>query len=631
MNRQMDKLKVALIAAGLISCSAPLATYAMLLGELTVLSPLGQPLRASIPLKASADEELDGRCFSLVRPEGQAEYANYLSKGRVELVETSGQYHLIIRSMQNINEPFLRIRIQENCGQGHLSRDYTLLLDPVEYAQRRVPAIKPAVVEEMRFPGAPDQYVWDVRRGETLHSIVASLYPRQTHMQRNLLSSIRKANPELRDTPADEALPEGGAIRVPAVRPVATAPIPPVAVPREPVRSRRAVKKTDVPRQIEQDQPSQPAGQEGAFHLKLSTSDLDLSLVGKMNETQLQQLREKQRLLDADDQVANILSMKNRIMQLEDQIDSLQKALEKTNNRMTLSEKLAAPPAQKAAQPLTETSTSWLDNTSFRGMAGGGLILALIISGWWRWRRRQAEVELDSELEHEFAISEMHPFEPNVPPVSEHQRVGAAKPEAADHEDDFLSNVTSIFDREGESVTFTEAESVLDEADLYMAYGWSNRAIELLQDYMGKHPDDVSLWKKLFEVYGSLEMKQEFEQLALRCQSTMDDSSLWVLVQKMGRQLDAENPLYFASPEELESVLQDDAVEIQAEPEQTQSEQEDVPTLDTPLDFVLDREEPSTPADDKSSGHLELDPLFPEMFENTRPFPEKGDGDKSSS
>ena len=56
-------------------------------------------------------------------------------------------------------------------------------------------------------------------------------------------------------------------------------------------------------------------------------------------------------------------------------------------------------------------------------------------------------------------------------------RAGKIKPSATDLEEDFLLNPTSIFEREDESVTFTEAESVLDEADLYLAYGWANRAI----------------------------------------------------------------------------------------------------------------------------------------------------------
>ncbi len=624
MSRQVDYLKVALIAAGLISCASPLSSSAMLFGELSLHSYLGQPLRASIPLKANPGEELDSRCFSLAYPENQSEYASYLTQARLELVESGGQFQLLIRSAQAINEPFLRLLVQANCGQGHLSRKFTLLLDPVEYSQALPSAVKPAAQQPVSE--AQEQLIWEARQGETLRSIAASLYPRQMRMQRNLMRAMREANPELRDTPADAPLPEGGVIHVPALRPIASKPVPSVGAASKPRRAAAAAKES-VADPIAQVPPTLPAAQEGGFRLKLSTADLDMSMLGKMTEAQRQQLREKQLLLDADDQVANFLSMKNRIRQLEEQIDSMQKALESTNSRIQLSETLASSPVQKAIPPHPDESTywaSWLENTSFRGLAGVGLILALILSAWWRWHRRKAEAQLESELEHEFAASEMPQFEPVSPLRPEQRRGGSARPEAAEPEDEFLSSVTSIFDNEGESVTFTEAESVLDEADLYLAYGWANRAVELLQEYLEKHLDDVHLWKKLFEIYSSQGMKQEFEQLALRCQSSMDDSSLWVLVQKLGRQLDAENPLYLSGPEEREAGMQEPAVEVAAE-------QDKVPTLDTPLDFVLDHEQLVQPEDDKASKPLDLDPLFPEVFENTRTFPENGkDGKKSS-
>ncbi|PWB57481.1 MAG: hypothetical protein C3F18_04010 [Nitrosomonadales bacterium] len=525
----------------------------MLLGELAVHSHLGQPLRASIPLKADLDEELDSRCFSLARPEGQGDHASYLTQARLTLVESGGQRHLQIHSAQAINEPFLRLLVQGNCGQGHLSREFTLLLDPVEYEQRPV-------------------------------------------------------------SPAREV----DVIQVPVLRPDTLGPAPSVAAVSKPRAIREAVKKADAHLPAEQVQAPQPAAPEGGFRLKLSTAGLDLTMAGKMTEAQRQQLREKQLLLDADDQVANTLSMKNRIRQLEEQIQSMQKALEQNNSRMRLSEKLAIPAVQKTAPTLTDAAANWLENTSFRSMAGVGLIVALMVSGWWRWRRRQAEAQLESELEHEFAVSEM----PKHPPLTSRHQAGAARPHAADQEDDFLASATSIFDNESESVTFTEAESVLDEADLYLAYGWANRAIELLQEYLEKHPDDVQLWKKLFEIYSSQGMKQEFEQLALRCQSTMYDSGLRVLVQKLGRQLDAGNPLYLSSPE----VHEEGALEPSAG---AGAEEGEAAALDVPLDFVLDDERPPKPEADKEVRHLELDPLFPELDQNARLLAGNGNGGKA--
>lgn len=586
MNSRTDYLKVALIAAGLISCAGPLSSSAMLLGDLTVHSHLGQPLRASIPIRVEPDEALDGRCFSLARPEGQGNDASYLTQARFDLAGRGGQFQLMIRTAQAINEPFLRLLVQGDCGQGHLSREFTLLLDPVEYSQAGLPSAGSPVDAGPQIQKEPERIALNARPDEAVRSSAASPYPREKRVRRG---SLRTANPSLRGMPGDAPLPEGGVAQEPA---------------------------------------SRPAAPEGGFRLRLSTSGLDLSKVGTMTEAQRQQLREKQLLLDADDQVANTLSMKNRIRQLEEQINSMQKVLEQTSSRMQMSEKLALPAAPKAASapppaPAIKAPAAgegWLENTSFRSMAGVGLILALLVSGWWRWRRRQAEVQLEAEFEQEFAASDMPQRASSVQPRPEQTPSGAEKPQTADQDDDFL-HASSIFADESTSVTVTETESVLDEADLYLAYGWANRAIESLQNYLEKHPDDVPLWKKLFEIYSSQGMKQEFEQLALRCQATVNDTGLWVLVQKLGRQLDAANPLYLESPEEREQAASGEGA----------AEEADLPTLNAPLEFVLDEARASGPEADKDAGHLGLDPLFSDLDQNTKLLPDRENGDKARS
>lgn len=599
IRKRIVNLRVALMAAGLVSCALPLSSSALLLGDLTVFSHLGQPLRAVVALKAGSDEELDSRCFSLGRPDNSADYASYLTQAQLELVESEGKTQLKIHTTQAVNDPFVRLRLNGNCGQGHLSRDFTFLLDPVDYQPVHAPGTRPDVVESPTSKGK-EQYAWDARQGETLRILAARLYPDQKSSQKKLLRLLRQANPELRNFSVDAPLPEGSVIRFPSMHPVepASSSVTKPVVQRD--HSRRTA-------QAPVNVPASPAKEESAFRLQLATSDLDLSKIGKMTEAQRLQLREKQLLLDADDQVANTLSMKHRIKQLEEQLESMQKALEKTNNRMQVAEQLASPPALQAEEPRrhARAEADWFAKLSFPVISGFGLALVLMLSAWWYWHRRKMEARLESELEHDFAASEMPLQLSIVTPSPEPRSLSVNKPDVAGEDDDYLSNVSSIFDAEHEAVTFTEAESVLDEADLYLAYGWANRAIELLQDYIDKHPEDTQLWQKLFEVYSSQGMKQEFEQLALRCQSSLDDGGLWVLVQKLGRQLDAENPLYHSNSEAGESVQE----ALVSEPE---PEQEEKAEMDASLDFVLDVKEEPTPEVAEHSKHLELDPLFPE-------------------
>lgn len=545
-----------MLAAGVVSCAglAPLPASALMLGEIAAHSYLGQIFRATIPLSPGSGEELDSRCFTLIRPARQDGGA-YLSHAHLSLEQKKGQPHLSIRSANTINEPFVQLLLQADCGQGRLEREFVVLLDP----EVRAPVQPPVVIREAALEPQVESPPEAVRA------------PRRPRVAQPALPAAPKSA-GVADQPRQVSASASGNARR--------------SVPESPVAARTA--------------------EPGEFRLRLSSSEeLDLSMLGKLSEEQRQQLREKQRLLDADDQVANTLSMKNRIMQLESQLDQLQTELAKTNNRLasSISPAPAPVPVSASSSPsLTDRLLAVGENVSFRGMAGVGLILALLLSVWWRWRRRQAEAWLDAELRQEFPANESY----HMPVVQPDDKSAAAPVQTVEKgkEDDFYHSVTSIFDTESESVTFTEAESVLDEADLYLAYGWANRAVELLQEYLEKHPEDPLLWKKLFETYSSQGMKQEFEQLALRCQATQDDGGLWVLVQKLGRQLDEENPLYLASPEQQLEESVGDAVR---EPE--------VPTLDTPLEFVLDdRESESVQQEEPASEgeSLELDPLFPE-------------------
>lgn len=571
MEMRIGAMTRGLLAAGVISCAGtiPLSASALMLGEIAAHSYLGQVFRATIPLTPGAGEELDSRCFTLIRPARQ-EGGVYLNQAHLSLEQKKGQQYLSIRSTNAINEPFVQLLLQADCGQGRLEREFVVLLDPEERAALQAPA----VTQDM-----------------------------------------------IREAPAEPPPEPARASRRTRIAPPASPSVPKSAGVADPSRQRSASASSGAVRRSGSEPPVATRTVEpGEFRLRLSSSeDLDLSMLGKLSEAQRQQLREKQRLLDADDQVANTLSMKNRIMQLESQLDQLQAELAKTNNRLASSSRQAPVPVPvpvPPSPPLTDRLLAGGENISFRGMAGVGLILALLLSVWWRWRRRQAETWLDAELSQEFPANEAC----RTPVVQQGAQTAAAPvpsttqaaPAVAGNgkDDDFYHSATSIFDAENESVTFTEAESILDEADLYLAYGWANRAIELLQEYLEKHPEDTLLWKKLFETYSSQGMKQEFEQLALRCQATQDNSGLWVLVQKLGRQLDEENPLYLASPEQQPEEPVGNAV---PEPE--------VPTLDTPLEFVLDDRGPDTVKQEEPAseeGSLELDPLFPEPLDDKK-------------
>ena len=146
-----SRLLATLLAALL---SVPLATHAAGLGKLTVLSVLGQPLRAEVDLSASRDE-LTSLAARLASPEAfrQAgiEYLPAMAGMRMTVDKrANGQPYLRLTSERSINEPFLDVLVEMNWASGRLVREYTFLLDPPE-AQPATPAVATPVT----LPEAP--------------------------------------------------------------------------------------------------------------------------------------------------------------------------------------------------------------------------------------------------------------------------------------------------------------------------------------------------------------------------------------------------------------------------------------------------------------------------------------------
>ena len=127
---------VLLVAAAVGSSSA----HAVSLGNATVLSALGQPLRVTIPLHAAAGERLAADCFTIARPaaEGPA-----VVTAKVSLERATAVPRLLVTTRDAINEPAISLAVQVGCG-GAARRDYVLLLDPSQAARTEEPSAAPA-------------------------------------------------------------------------------------------------------------------------------------------------------------------------------------------------------------------------------------------------------------------------------------------------------------------------------------------------------------------------------------------------------------------------------------------------------------------------------------------------------
>ena len=156
MPKMTLRMKLKASALVLALAALPLSATAAGLGKLTVLSVLGQPLRAELDITASSDElsSLSARLSSAdAFKQAGIEYIPALVGIRLSLDKrANGQPFLNVNSDRPINEPFLDLLVELNWASGRLVREYTFLLDPPESLQKPVaaPVQAPVTLPEVK-------------------------------------------------------------------------------------------------------------------------------------------------------------------------------------------------------------------------------------------------------------------------------------------------------------------------------------------------------------------------------------------------------------------------------------------------------------------------------------------------
>ncbi len=158
VQTRFKKRAAALAVASCLSIS-PWIAEAAGLGKLTVLSGIGQPLRAELDIGATKDE-LGGMTARLasqdVFKQAGVDFASVLLDLRFTVEKRpNGQSVVKVSSFKPINEPFLDFLVELNWPAGRLVREYTFLLDPPEMmaSQSSRPVAEARIVETVRGGG----------------------------------------------------------------------------------------------------------------------------------------------------------------------------------------------------------------------------------------------------------------------------------------------------------------------------------------------------------------------------------------------------------------------------------------------------------------------------------------------
>ncbi|WP_229257759.1 FimV/HubP family polar landmark protein [Duganella margarita] len=151
----MKTLTSAVASAVLVAATANAAG----LGKLTVLSSLGQPLRAEIELTSVSAEEA-GALVARLAPTEAFRSANIdfnpaLSSLRFDVEPRNGRQVIKVSSSQAINEPFVDMLLELTWNGGRMVREYTFLLDPPDLRAAQAPQVTAPVDVSNRAAQAP--------------------------------------------------------------------------------------------------------------------------------------------------------------------------------------------------------------------------------------------------------------------------------------------------------------------------------------------------------------------------------------------------------------------------------------------------------------------------------------------
>jgi len=223
MATALKTITAAVASAVLLTSAANAAG----LGKLTVLSGLGQPLRAEIELTTSAGEDPGSMAVKLATPEAfrsaNIEFNPALLSLRFAVEDRAGRKIIRVNSSQPLNEPFVDMLLELTWNSGRLVREYTFLLDPAEMRSTQPAQVAAAAQGRQGAPAAGDEQArlaaraaaaragaerqaterqpgdadsrYRVRRGDTLSGIANRVKPGDISLDM-MLVALYRANPD---------------------------------------------------------------------------------------------------------------------------------------------------------------------------------------------------------------------------------------------------------------------------------------------------------------------------------------------------------------------------------------------------------------------------------------------------
>ncbi|EMR0790225.1 TPA: FimV family protein [Pseudomonas aeruginosa] len=487
------------------SCLLAGQASALGVGDITLHSALNQPLDADIELLDVGDlgaDEIEVRLAGAdVFAAAGVERLQFLNELRFSpVLQGRGGNRIHVSSSRPVQEPYLNFLVEVARPNGRIVREFTVLLDPLGYTPRMLPAARSGI-EPQRQSSTPvpaprsaavvvdpallepgDEYL--ARPNDNLWAISGRLRGAGNADRAQLMEALYQLNPQAFVNADRHRLKAGARLRLPAgYQPERGAP--------------GAVKEAAV----EVLPPADAAVVENAPAALVEAqrqADAEAEALARQREELSQRMDDLQRQLQA---------LQEQLQQRDRQVAELQQQLARRQ-----AVRPAAPPPAAAAPSVAQPVETPTDSQYWRWMIVLLLVLALLGVLLLRRRREEAPVP---------AVEPKRRVALNLP-LRRAPRPPAAAPAPAKVEEQARPPVAAPSSPPPSPPpapaaaprAAMAAADKLDGADIYIAYGRYGQARDLLRQVLAEQPQRLSARMKLLLVLAELGDAAGFDALA---------------------------------------------------------------------------------------------------------------------
>ncbi len=487
------------------SCLLAGQASALGVGDITLHSALNQPLDADIELLDVGDlgaDEIEVRLAGAdVFAAAGVERLQFLNELRFSpVLQGRGGNRIHVSSSRPVQEPYLNFLVEVSRPNGRIVREFTVLLDPLGYTPRMLPAARSGI-EPQRQSSTPvpaprsaavvvdpallepgDEYL--ARPNDNLWAISGRLRGAGNADRAQLMEALYQLNPQAFVNADRHRLKAGARLRLPAgYQPERGAP--------------GAVKEAAV----EVLPPADAAVVENAPAALVEAqrqADAEAEALARQREELSQRMDDLQRQLQA---------LQEQLQQRDHQVAELQQQLARRQ-----AVRPAAPPPAAAAPSVAQPVETPTDSQYWRWMIVLLLVLALLGVLLLRRRREEAPVP---------AVEPKRRVALNLP-LRRAPRPPAAAPAPAKVEEQARPPVAAPSSPPPSPPpapaaaprAAMAAADKLDGADIYIAYGRYGQARDLLRQVLAEQPQRLSARMKLLLVLAELGDAAGFDALA---------------------------------------------------------------------------------------------------------------------